>query len=375
MTDGVQSFPIVPNPTKDLLSDRQVVDYKGQRERFVDWLQHFGKEPEKANGYSDYTVRDTMYRTDRFWRWVWTEYTTDSDENFNYTLSIDHKTGDEYLKELARRDWSASGKATAYRALQRLFKYRQYEYDQPEWEPVLAFSTSRMGQPRDFLTREERRDIREAAMEYGAIPGYSDLTPDARDRWKLYLAQRLGKPKNEVIPEDWNRVNGWKIPSLVWASLDAGLRPVEVKRAKTSWVDIENERLIIPSEESSKNRDNWKPPLTDRTINALSRWLEQRVTYDYYDESDRIWLTGHGNPYSSGSLRYLMQRLFEIADIPTENRQTSWYMIRHSTGTYMAREEGLEAARQQLRHQSPETTMRYDQAPEKDRRDALDRMG
>jgi integrase len=74
-------------------------------------------------------------------------------------------------------------------------------------------------------------------------------------------------------------------------------------------------------------------------------------------------------------LRYLIQQLFDVAEIPQENRQVSWYMIRHSVGTYMAREEGLEAARQQLRHRSTETTMRYDQAPEKDRREALDRMG
>lgn len=53
----------------------------------------------------------------------------------------------------------------------------------------------------------------------------------------------------------------------------------------------------------------------------------------------------------------------------------SWYTIRHSVGTYMAREEDLAAAASQLRHKSPETTMKYDQAPVDDRRDALDRMG
>jgi integrase len=53
----------------------------------------------------------------------------------------------------------------------------------------------------------------------------------------------------------------------------------------------------------------------------------------------------------------------------------SWYSIRHSVGTYMAREEGLAAAQAQLRHKSVETTMKYDQVPVEDRRDALDRMG
>ena len=41
----------------------------------------------------------------------------------------------------------------------------------------------------------------------------------------------------------------------------------------------------------------------------------------------------------------------------------------------MTREQGLAAAQAQLRHKSPETTMRYDQAPVEDRRNALNRMG
>jgi len=126
---------------------------------------------------------------------------------------------------------------------------------------------------------------------------------------------------------------------------------------------------------ASKNRENWKPPFTNRTAIALENWLDEREAYPKYDGRDELFLTREGNPYTSQSLKYVIERLFDVADIPQENRQVSWYMIRHSTGTYMAREEGLEAARQQLRHNSAETTMRYDQAPEADRRNALDRMG
>jgi integrase len=68
-------------------------------------------------------------------------------------------------------------------------------------------------------------------------------------------------------------------------------------------------------------------------------------------------------------------KLCEIAGINTDNRHMSWYSIRHSVGTYMTREEDLAAAQAQLRHKSPETTMKYDQTPVEDRRDALDRMG
>jgi len=41
----------------------------------------------------------------------------------------------------------------------------------------------------------------------------------------------------------------------------------------------------------------------------------------------------------------------------------------------MTREEDLAAAQAQLRHRSAATTMKYDNAPVEDRRDALDRMG
>ena len=40
----------------------------------------------------------------------------------------------------------------------------------------------------------------------------------------------------------------------------------------------------------------------------------------------------------------------------------------------MTHEEGLAVAQAQLRHKSEMTTMKYDQAPVEDRRDALDRL-
>jgi integrase len=189
------------------------------------------------------------------------------------------------------------------------------------------------------------------------------------------LAQRFEKPKSDVSKADWEEANGWKTPSLVWVSLDAGLRPVEVRRAVTEWVDTENGVLRIPKEESSKNQGNWVVGLQQRTVEILDRWLEQRSAYEKYSDTEQLWLTREGNPYSSRALKYVLHRLCDIADISTENRQMSWYAIRHSTGTYMTREEDLAAAQTQLRHLRPETTMKYDQTPVEDRRDALDRMG
>ena len=162
---------------------------------------------------------------------------------------------------------------------------------------------------------------------------------------------------------------------MTWTSLDAGLRPVEVERAKTTWVDVENQVLRIPREESSKNSENWIVGITERTAKALSRWLDEREMYERYEENDALWLTREGNPYQTSSLRDLLKRLCDLAGIPTENRKMSWYAIRHSVGTYMTREEDLAAAQAQLRHKSEQTTMKYDQTPVEDRRDDLDRMG
>lgn len=44
---------------------------------------------------------------------------------------------------------------------------------------------------------------------------------------------------------------------MLHAGLDAALRPVEVGRAQTYWVDQENGALRIPVKDSSKGDENW----------------------------------------------------------------------------------------------------------------------
>lgn len=201
------------------------------------------------------------------------------------------------MRELAEQDATNAHKANCQKAVQMLFKWRQHQHGLDEWEPPVSFSdSSGDSKPRDYLTRDERKKVQEAALEYGSIPGYNDLSPEARDRWKAHLAQRFEKPKEEVSPEDWDRANGWKIPSLVWTGLDAGLRPIEVERAVVSWVDVQNGVLRIPKEESSKNTENWVVGLQDRTAEMLTRWIEERKMYEKYDNTDTLWLTRESNP-------------------------------------------------------------------------------
>ncbi len=367
-TTPLEGITVVPEPSAELLNERQQIDYRNQREQCLEWLLVFGKDPKKAEGYARTTVKNRAHRMDQFYRWVW--------DRDGYTTNVTHDHADAYLTWLAKQDHSNAHKDNCRKALLMLYKWREHEHGLDEWDPELSFSTGhKTTAPRDYLTREERGQIREAALEYGSVPSYKALDSEERDRWKAYLAQRFEKPKSEVTPEDWDEANGWKIPSLVSVSLDAGLRPIEVERAVTGWVDIENAVLRIPKEQSSKNTGNWIVGLQDRTAETLDRWLNQRENDPTYDDTDKLWLTRFGNTYGSSSLRQVLRRLCDQADISYENRQMSWYSIRHSTGTYMTREEDLAAAQAQLRHKSPETTMKYDQAPVEDRQNALDRMG
>lgn len=336
---------LVPEPSREYLNQREIVDYEAHREKYLTWLLAFGKDPAHAEGYAPATLSKRAYRIDQFYRWVW-------QQKNRYTTSITHEHANAWMKELAVGEYSNHHKSNSQKALKMLFKWRHHERGDDLWDPELSFSSTGSTNPRDFLTKTERTKIRESALEYGSIPAYSDLSRQERDRWKAHLAQRFGKAKAEVVPTDWDRANGWKVPSLVWVSLDTGLRPVEVERATVGWVDVENQVLRIPIEESSKNRDNWTVGVTERTADALNRWLSERENYAKYDGSEALWLTREGNPYRAQSLRYLLKRLCKNAGIPTENRRMSWYAIRHSVGTYMTREEDLAATQAQLRQES-----------------------
>lgn len=354
---------LVPEPTREKLNDRQRVDYRNHRKQFVKWMLNLGKNPDKAEGYAFDVVRRRVHDVDLFYRWVWSEHAD------GYTTTVGHDHADAYARHLAYTDFSDSHKSNVLKSIRSLFRWKS-----EPWEPDISFGGSSQTAPRDYLTRKERTRIREAALEYDSIPAYAALTPEERERWREYLAYRMDKPLTAVRPADYENADGFKYASIVTASLDAGLRPVEVGRATVQWVDTDNAVLRIPKEESSKNRENWIVSLRRGTADLLRNWLAERQLYDKYERSDTLWLTRHGNPYSSSSLKYVLHKLAEVADIDTESRSLTWYSLRHSVGTYMAREEGLAAAQSQLRHKSIRTTAKYDQAPVEDRREALKRM-
>jgi integrase len=324
-----RTVKLAPEPNAEQLNEMQLVDYREHRSEFINWLLEKAKNPEKREGYSPYTVYETAYRTARFDRWVWGE------EN-RYTIPPAPEHATEYMDEnVAYRDVTTATKGKTEEALMRYYRWIEATSHTPAWDREQRFRSGGGDAPRDYLTRRERRLVRETALDTGT---------------------------------------GWRVPSLVLTSLDAGLRPVEVARARPGWVDVDNKLLRIPREESSKNTDNWRVSLTNRAATALDHWQQERAGIEMYDDRDELWLTREATAYGSRSLARLLKRLCDGAGIDTGGRSMTWYSIRHSVGTYMTSERDLKAAKNQLRHKSAKTTMKYDQVPVEDRRDALDNM-
>lgn len=364
------TFPLVPKAASRMLDEKQEFDYRERREEFARWLLIEGKDTRDIEGYSQATAKRTMYRVGYFERAVW-----EKEDEYVPVMSIDH--ANRYIEGLAYSDKSQSHKHHTLHALKRYFKWRHHEFGEPEWEPDRAFTVSNSQKPQDFFKKDERRKLRQAGLEYGTIPAYKTIKTDEerRERLKPLVADYHDKDPEDVAVADWGDIPSWKETSLVWTSLDAGLRPIEVAKAKTTWVDGDNAVLRIPKDESAKNEANWEVSLRKKTAKALTRWIAEREHYPEYDETEALWLTQKKEPYRSKQLGRLLEKLCEQAEIDTMRRDVSWYSIRHSVGTYMTREEDLAATQEQLRHLRPETTMKYDAAPVSDRRDALDRMG
>jgi len=197
---------------------------------------------------------------------------------------------------------------------------------------------------------------------------------EEREKWKTYLSQRLQKPKEEVTMKDWQRVNSFKYTSMIHVALDAGLRPIEIKRSDVQWVDTGNGVLRIPREESSKNRENWIVALKEETASILDRWLDERETREKYDGRDALRLTMYGNRYDKDSFRDVFRKIASEAGLDLENRNLTPYSIRHSIATYVAEEEGLAVAAQQCRHKSKRTTEKYEHNSTKRQQDAVNQI-
>lgn len=374
-SDSEKEFPYVPSISNEFLNYRQRVDYNEHRRALIEWLDARGKNPEKHNGYSDQVVSNYAYRIDKFYRWVWTEYQ-------GYTTQITDEHADEYIDAFAKdrfqKDngdtYSGSHKRKTANAIEAMFEWRARERGGKSWSPNVTFSEGTANQADPFNKREQQM-LREAALELDTIPAYNDLSPDARDRWKGYVAQKLGKPKANVSPDDWDRLNkSWELPSLILTALDTGMRPIGIERMNMNWLHLDKGEIEVPPSEIIKDGANTSMVLRDQTVKALRRWKEERETYAKYDDSDAVWLNRKGNRYNSDTLNYLLDKLCAEAEVSQENRKITWYSIRRTVGTYLISEGDLAQAQAQLRHKKPTSTMRYAESPPEERRDSLDKF-
>lgn len=369
--DKVQGIPLMTKDTAKRLSEKQKVDYGEEMRSMLKWLLMAGKDPKGLTGYAQSTIYTSANHIDVWARWVWDEE--------GYTSTFTHENADDYLFHLgAKTDYSDYYLSSIFKTLKRYFKWQIHKRNGTEWEPRYSFNDPSSTKPQDYLSVEERERLREAALDYKGVPHYKSLSPEERSRWKAHLATRFEKPKSEILPADFERANGWKFTSLVWVSLDVGLRPIEVERSETTWFkvdDSENPKVVIPADDSTKNTEHWDVPLTRKTGEAVKHWLDERGTYPKYDDSEAMWLTRESNPYAASSLRHLLIQLCEEAGIETENRRMSWYSIRHSVGTALAQEKDLKHAQRVLRHKRTETTMKYNHPSEDQIRDGQDKIG
>jgi integrase len=348
-------FPLAAQETIEALDDqhaRAQSDYKGWKRDLLEWLYFEGKDPDRLRGYSEDTLRNTTYKVDQIMRWLWNQR--------GYTTELTSEDANQLMKELGR--YSEYGDANLnnfVKTIKRIFAYYNHEKSKSiEWECKIDLNEPSVTN-RDYFKKDEFHMLYEASLSHGTVRHYHSCTPAERDELKAHLAQRLEKPKKEVGPEDFDQANSMKIPSIVSVSLDCGLRPVEVARAKVDWVNFEDATLDIPLEESSKNEDNWKCVLSNKSVRTLQTWLDEHSSYEVYQGRDELWLNGKGNPYGSTSLNYLLNQLIERSGIRPAGRDLSWYSIRHGVATVWADEEDIHDAREQLRHKKVETTLGY----------------
>lgn len=361
-----RGIKIIPEDSQQFLGRRQQSDYEVLQKQLVDWLLDKGKDPEQAVGYSQSTVQDTVYKSDRFYRYVWTEL----EDGYTTYLTLDH--AEDFLINLAFQDLGQSYKRGYEKALKRFYSWRHHVRGGNQWDIEFSFDPPDQQPPQAVFTADEQRLLREAPLKYGSLPSYPNVLPAERDRWKEYLAQRLGKPKSEISREDWEQANSWKIPSLVWTSIDAGLKPKEVERASVSWIDWESETLRVP-EPGSENV--WDAVLQEQTVDALENWINEREYYEKYTDSDLLWLTKHGNPYQTDSLNYIFKGLCRSIGVDPFERGLSWGSLRDSVAVYLVERMSLSDVQEQLRIKSSTTVARYKQGDSNDgRRSVVERM-
>ena len=171
--DRHNGIVLVTEPSRERLNERQRIEYRNHRRAFIEWLSLRGKSPDTIEGYAHHFVRCRAYDTDAFYRWMW------SGEGGRVHTAINTDQADAYIRELARGDTSRHHKENVVKSLKSLYEWHSHT---DEWNPSFSFGATGSHAPRDYLTREERTAIREAALVYDSIPSYAAMSPDERNK-------------------------------------------------------------------------------------------------------------------------------------------------------------------------------------------------
>jgi integrase len=364
-TQPVQATRMVTmsNRTKNELSQsfselgqRQQDIFESKVERFKQYLRSEGKDPLKQKGYAEKSIGTRVSRVLQAIQWIW--------EQDGATTEITPEQADQVIESLATDDFRRQDNGRYREDSKRKISdalVNWFQFKDSDWEPDITFQGEASTDNADPFTKNEVSTLWEASLTYKSIPKYNNLTPEERDRWRRYLAQELGKPKNDVNPADWEKVNtSWKIPSIIGTERAAGWRPALIERMKVDWYDANSKTIIIPGSQAVKNDSQWVQHLPNKATDPLERWIEQRENIKKYDNSDYMWLNRKGNPYNSKTLNDLLDGLIEEAEVSVGGRKISWYSFRHTLGTYTYEEfHDLEIVAETLRQNSTASAARY----------------
>lgn len=196
MTESIDETWLTTAKSEKLLNPRQLEMYREHRRDLLTWMLDKGQNPDVNIGYAEETVENRGYRLDMFYRWVW-------DVEDGYTDDITESHANAFMKYLHPQSYSQAYKAAFQKSIQTLFRWQEHELGKSvNWNPSVRFHDSSVPSSKEALTREERTQLREAVLDHESVPHYNSLTPEERDRWKQYLAQRFRKPKSEVSKKD-----------------------------------------------------------------------------------------------------------------------------------------------------------------------------
>jgi integrase len=351
------------------LNPQQQILYAEFWDDFIDYLRNRAKFPERNVGYSADSIRPMARRVHQAIEYYWDDSRT--------ILQLAPDMADDFLQSMVNAEITTNDDERYSANSIRKFKNAlavYFQYLDRNWEPTISFGTEQPHCGSDPYNRREREILLNSTFDYQSPPTYSNVSPEERDRWKGQIAQIIGKPKEDVSPDDWEELKtAWKVPSIISTTLDGGLRAKLVERLDRDHLDLDNGRIIVPPDIAVKNNQRWEIELSERSIKLLEKWCDRRDNRQRYDSSNALWLNRKGNRYDSKNLNNLLRNLMQEGGIEPQGRTLTWHSIRHSTGMYVYdQERDLGLVAEVLRHSSLEAAKKYAHPTPEAKRDVIE---